>query len=256
MGRQQVVTIEWKYPRATLGPWRLPLLVFAVALSFMTLGPASLRPVLTGDAALDRFIGFLLAGIVLGLAYPSRRARAALGLITVAAVLEAGQLVAPGRDASLLDALIKAGGGVVGIAVTSAAWPVGQRARRGAFVRAGMVATVTLLIVAATIWWVRTPVLAVRKARVAIIADAMAPGLDRPQARWLRAVLAAYPAPTIDIWDRAPGGFQATLRDGRTAFVVLRFERVGLCWRLVAARQPRALKASHGPVIASVLAGL
>ena len=239
-----------------MGPWRLSLLVFAGALTVMTLGPASLRPVLTGDAALDRFIGFLLAGIVLGLAYPSRRARAALGLIIGVAVLEAGQLVAPGRDASLVDAMIKAGGGVVGIAVTSAAWPVGQHARRGAFVRAGIVATVTLLMVAAAVWWVRAPVLAVRKARIAIIADAAATGLDRQQATWLRAILAAHPAPIIDIWGRTPGGFQATLRYGRTAFVVLRFERVGLCWRLVAVRQARALKAPHGPVIASVRAGL
>ena len=239
-----------------MGRWRLPLLVFAVALIVMTLGPASLRPALTGAAALDRFIGFLMAGIILGLAYPSRCDRAALGLIIGVAVLEAGQLVAPGRDASLVDALIKAGGGVVGIAVTSAALPVGQHARRGAFMRAGMVATVTLLMVAAAIWWVRTPVLAVRKARVTIIAGAAAPGLDHPQARWLRAVLAAHPAPIIDIWDRAPSGFQATLRDGRTAFAVLRFERVGMCWRLVAVRQARALKAPHGPVIASVRAGL
>ena len=205
----------------------------------VTLGPVGLRPVLTGDAGLDRFVAFLFAGFILGLVDPLRRTCTALCLIVLAALLEAGQLVVPGRSASLLDASIKAGGGAIGVAVAFAVWPVRPSARRNTFARAGATAAVVLAVLGSALWWVRAPVLAVREARLAMLAGANAAGFIQPPAIPLRAIIAAHPAPIIDIWGRGPDRFQATLRDGDLAFVVMQFKRDGFCWRLVSVRHPR-----------------
>src|ERR1700722_16242891 len=86
----------------------LPFIVYA------TLSPIQDRPVIAGPQ-LEHFVAFALVGLAFGLAYPNRL------LLIVAIVvgsdfgLEALQLLTPDRHGRVLDAVMKAAGGVRGI---------------------------------------------------------------------------------------------------------------------------------------------
>jgi hypothetical protein len=89
------------------------LLAFIV---FATLSPIHLRPK-TGHPNMERFAAFLLVGGAYTLALPRRAGLVALFLVAAAFALEAAQRWAPTRDPSLHDALVKALGAVIGVAV-------------------------------------------------------------------------------------------------------------------------------------------
>jgi peptidoglycan/LPS O-acetylase OafA/YrhL len=100
---------------AMIGGW----LVVAVIV-FSTLSPLHLRPK-TGHPDLERFAAFFLAGACFAVAYPRHRRLVSAALVVGAALLEAAQLLVPGRDAHVHDAVIKAVGGVAGLTLAALA---------------------------------------------------------------------------------------------------------------------------------------
>ena len=98
---------------------------------FATLSPIGLRPK-TGHPDLERFGAFFLAGACFAVAYPKRRRWVSVAIIIGAGLLEAGQLLVPGRDAHLHDAIVKAVGGVVGLTLAALADHLLARGRPGA----------------------------------------------------------------------------------------------------------------------------
>jgi VanZ family protein len=99
---------------------RKPVLILACLLLafivFATLSPIHLRP-RTGHANLERFAAFLFLGVAYTLALPRRAKTVAVCLVLGAFILEAAQSFAPTRDPALSDALVKAFGALVGVAI-------------------------------------------------------------------------------------------------------------------------------------------
>lgn len=80
-----------------------------------TISPIGLRPRLGFGPDFDRFMGFLISGLFLGFGY-RRRWLWILGFIAVAAfAIETLQVLTPDRHARLWDAMVKAGGGILGV---------------------------------------------------------------------------------------------------------------------------------------------
>ena len=99
---------------STIAGWlALAFIVFA------TLSPIHDRPVIAGPQ-LEHFAAFAVVGLAFGLAYPRRIFLVATIIFISAFGLEALQLLTPDRHARLLDALVKAAGGVCGIGIGSA----------------------------------------------------------------------------------------------------------------------------------------
>ena len=94
------------------------LTVFMIVYS--TLSPIQLRP-RTGYPDVERFGAFFLAGGCFAIAYPRHRRWVSLALVVGAGLLEASQLLAPGRHAHLHDAVVKAVGGIVGLTIAALA---------------------------------------------------------------------------------------------------------------------------------------
>jgi VanZ family protein len=84
--------------------------------AYVTLCPIGARPVLAGPQA-EHFAAFALIGFVFGLAYPTRLFFVVVIVVGSAFALEALQLLTPDRHGRLLDAMVKAAGGVGGITV-------------------------------------------------------------------------------------------------------------------------------------------
>jgi VanZ family protein len=81
-----------------------------------TLSPIDARPVLAG-AQFEHFAAFAFLGLVFGLAYPNRVLLIAAIILGSAFGLKALQLLTPDRHGRLVDALVKAAGGICGIGV-------------------------------------------------------------------------------------------------------------------------------------------
>jgi VanZ family protein len=81
---------------------------------YATLSPINNRPVLAG-LQLEHFAAFALLGLAFGLAYPKRAFLVAAIVVGSAFGLEALQLLTPDRHGRLIDALVKAAGGICGI---------------------------------------------------------------------------------------------------------------------------------------------
>jgi VanZ family protein len=79
-----------------------------------TLSPIDARPVVAGPQ-FEHFAAFALTGLAFGLAYPNRMLLAVVIVIGSAFGLEALQLLTPDRHGRVLDALVKAAGGICGI---------------------------------------------------------------------------------------------------------------------------------------------
>jgi hypothetical protein len=94
---------------ARIAAWSL-----AVAIVVMTLGPIGLRPQF-GHPSMERFAAYLALGGAFSLGYPRHRAWVALAVVCGAMGLEMGQLLVPGRDARVGDALVKVFGAVTGV---------------------------------------------------------------------------------------------------------------------------------------------
>src|SRR5262245_3421672 len=100
--------------------------LLVAAITALTLVPPSWRWVFGLPHAAEHFVGFLLMGGALALAYPGRGRALAVVAIAFAAVLEILQTITPGRHARLSDFLIDAAGACVGIAAAALA----ERMRR------------------------------------------------------------------------------------------------------------------------------
>ena len=83
---------------------------------FETLSPIEARLVLTGPH-FEHFAAFALLGLAFGLAYPSRLLLVVAIVVGSAVALEALQLLTPDRHGRILDALVKAAGGLCGIGI-------------------------------------------------------------------------------------------------------------------------------------------
>src|ERR1700688_4146643 len=98
---------------------RLSLVAGWLALAFIvyaTLSPIEDRPVVAG-LQFEHFAAFALMGIALALGYPKRLRLVILIVIGSAFTLEALQLLTPDRHGRVIDALVKAAGGICGICV-------------------------------------------------------------------------------------------------------------------------------------------
>jgi VanZ family protein len=98
---------------------KLILIIASLLLAFIvfaTLSPIHLRPK-TGHPNLERFGAFLILGAAYTLALPRRAGLVAVCMVAAAFVLEAAQRFAPTRDPALNDALVKAFGALIGVAI-------------------------------------------------------------------------------------------------------------------------------------------
>jgi VanZ family protein len=84
---------------------------------YATLSPIDARPVLAGPQ-FEHFAAFALTGLAFGLAYPNRVWLIVAIVVGSAFTLEALQLLTPDRHGRLVDALVKAAGGICGIGVS------------------------------------------------------------------------------------------------------------------------------------------
>lgn len=92
----------------------------AAVIVVLTLGPVGLRPQF-GHPSMERFAAYLALGAAFSMAYPRHRAWVALAVVCAAFGLELGQLLVPGRDARVPDAMAKAFGAVSGVLFVIAA---------------------------------------------------------------------------------------------------------------------------------------
>lgn len=83
-------------------------------IAFVTLSPINDRPSVA-DAQLEHFAAFVLLGLALVLGYPRRLLLIVALVVGSAFVLEAMQLLTPDRHGRVLDAMVKAVGGICGI---------------------------------------------------------------------------------------------------------------------------------------------
>jgi VanZ family protein len=86
-------------------------------IAYATLSPIENRPVVAG-LQFEHFAAFGLVGVALGLAYPKRFFWVAAIVVGSAFGLEALQLLTPDRHGRLLDAAVKAAGGICGIGIS------------------------------------------------------------------------------------------------------------------------------------------
>jgi VanZ family protein len=91
-----------------------------LALAFIvyaTLCPIADRPVLAGPQ-FEHFAAFAFFGLAFGLAYPRRLPLVIALVLGSAFALEILQELTPDRHARLLDAMVKAAGGICGIGIS------------------------------------------------------------------------------------------------------------------------------------------
>ncbi len=92
---------------------RIACVLILIVIALVTLSPIEWRPQ-TGHVSLERGAAYLLFGVALGTGFPRRLPYCWGVVVTVAVVLEALQLIDPGRHARVQDMLVKAAGGVIG----------------------------------------------------------------------------------------------------------------------------------------------
>jgi hypothetical protein len=80
----------------------------------LTVSPVAWRPDF-GHANIERFTAFVFAGFLFGIAYPRHFLMVSALVLGAAAVLEAVQLLIPGRDGTLPNLAIKLAGGALGL---------------------------------------------------------------------------------------------------------------------------------------------
>jgi hypothetical protein len=92
--------------------WLLFIAVVAV-----TVSPIGLRPHTSFGAGPERMAAFFLLGLLFGIGYDRHWLMTIALVIAIAFGIEALQLLAPSRHARFDDALVKAIGAVIGVAV-------------------------------------------------------------------------------------------------------------------------------------------
>jgi hypothetical protein len=90
-------------------------LLAAAAVAFVTLCPIGLRPHLASPN-LERLMAYAVLGALVARACGRNGLRATAWVMVLAFGLEGAQRLVPGRDAVMADALVKAFGGVLGVA--------------------------------------------------------------------------------------------------------------------------------------------
>ena len=95
---------------------------------FATLSPFGLRPHL-GDPNLERAVAYLLFGAALALGFPHHTWRTTFFVVGVAVLLEALQLIDPGRHGRFKDMAVKAVAGILGVLIITIATRVLRRLR-------------------------------------------------------------------------------------------------------------------------------
>jgi hypothetical protein len=83
-------------------------------IAYATLSPIDARPVLAGPQ-LEHFAAFALVGLAFAVAYPNRVVFVVIIVVGAAVGFEALQLLTPDRHGRVIDALVKALGGIFGI---------------------------------------------------------------------------------------------------------------------------------------------
>jgi hypothetical protein len=91
------------------------LFVFAVIV-YVTISPINLRPA-TGLTGLEREAAYALLGLTLAVAFPARMWIVTIAIVVIAGGLELAQHLTPDRHGRLIDAVQKAAGGLVGMAI-------------------------------------------------------------------------------------------------------------------------------------------
>ena len=84
---------------------------------FLTLSPASYRPVTKVGHNLEHFLIYLALGVTFGIGYARRWWLVVLALVGFTAAAEFAQLFVPGRHARLKDLVIDAGAVCLGVAI-------------------------------------------------------------------------------------------------------------------------------------------
>jgi VanZ family protein len=84
---------------------------------FLSLSPASYRPVTKFSHNLEHFLIYVVLGIAFGIGYARQWWLVALGLVGLTAAVEFAQLFVPGRHARLKDLAIDAGAVCLGVAI-------------------------------------------------------------------------------------------------------------------------------------------
>ncbi|MBU6463190.1 MAG: VanZ family protein [Bradyrhizobium sp.] len=95
--------------------------LLAAAVTFATLGPASLRPHSDLGQDGEHAFAFILVGLAFGLAYTGNRPRTAVIAMIATGVLELLQFWAPGRHARLEDFIVDALAVCIGFIVAAGA---------------------------------------------------------------------------------------------------------------------------------------
>ncbi|WP_292567310.1 hypothetical protein [Mesorhizobium sp.] len=93
---------------------RITALALLAIIIFATLSPIQMRPHLA-EANVERALAYVLLGFALAIGFPNRLYQVVIFVAVTAGMLELLQLIDPGRHARLIDALVKALAGVVGV---------------------------------------------------------------------------------------------------------------------------------------------
>jgi VanZ family protein len=93
--------------------------LLAAAVTFATLGPATLRPHSELGQSGEHALAFILVGLAFGVAYSRQRLLTLAISVVAIGVLEILQLWVPGRHARLKDFAVDALAACIGLAVTA-----------------------------------------------------------------------------------------------------------------------------------------
>ena len=86
-----------------------------LATVYASWSPPGLRPVTNFSVGWEHIAAFGLIGASWGFAFPRRALQVVLVIVVIALILEAGQMVVPGRHARLIDVATKIAGGGAGV---------------------------------------------------------------------------------------------------------------------------------------------
>jgi VanZ family protein len=108
---------------------RINAWLLAAAVTFVTLSPPRYRPASNLGHDFEHLLAFVLVGLAFGFAYPRHRLLAAPTAVVAIGVIEALQLLIPGRHARLEDFLVNALAACAGLAVAAGLDWAAQRLR-------------------------------------------------------------------------------------------------------------------------------
>lgn len=87
---------------------------------YFKLAPILMRPEMRVYALYEHVIAFAVAGFLFSVAYPRHAILVGCFIVGVAALLETLQMLTPDRHATLIDALQKMAGGIIGVVLAKA----------------------------------------------------------------------------------------------------------------------------------------